>query len=643
MLHKPLGTLSSAINTKWVVLILLQALVLVSFAGHRTWRQSSATCISCHSDVAEMTRLGYPDLVVTPEMVANQSGCYLAECRDCHLGDGRARDKDKAHQGMLKMIIVGDDLETKDRKDFYPGALARTGDNRIFELLPKVERDGRLATLPVRNLLWHDRDPDTFNFDPDIARRTCGKSGCHADQVEQFTTTIMGTNFRQRTMRTWTDPYGPHNCGPSFADLPPMEILDAAGFDYTNTVRIAANLNMDFSREQAEVRQRTCNTCHTGCLDCHYSPQTGEAHHFDRYPSPETCLSGGRSTSMCHAGAAHSRRGETYVGGDYAIPFGMESDVHYDLGIRCIDCHLMGEKGMGDMERRATCGGCHVAVEEAHEKSIHKNMDCATCHVNELGGYQLTIWGPGYVGYDWNPFYKYGLYYGIQSPPILMRDQKDIWMPVKVMPHSVSNIKNHVPPSDGIRFRWPGGETRDPYYVVGTVDGLPANNNHLLWIEFQQVAHPFGPSRSCDSCHQDQQRTRSEWEFMEDQGALETFTGSYEIVADSQGLTVKDLRADSTVIPFEGYELSDFASWLYVRDRWQAPGDFGIPGTPPRVSESRLLYEQRVRQVEMIDVKASSRELDGHRRYRDLRAAALHAYEKPEPLAALAQWIENQP
>ena len=172
----------------------------------------------------------------------------------------------------------------------------------------------------------------------------------------------MGTNFRQRTMQTWTEPYGPHNCGPSFADLPPMEVLNAAGFDYTNTDRIAADLRMDFSKQQAEDRQRTCNTCHTGCLDCHYSPKRGEAHHFARKPSPETCGGGGRSTSMCHAGAAHSRRGETYVGGDYSIPFGMSADTHYDLGVACIDCHLLGEKGMGDMERRATCGGCHVAT-----------------------------------------------------------------------------------------------------------------------------------------------------------------------------------------------------------------------------------------------------------------------------------------
>jgi hypothetical protein len=643
MLHKPPGTLSAAINKKWIALILLQALILLSFAGHWSWRKSSATCIHCHADAEEMERLGHPELLINQEMVADQSGHFLAECRDCHLGDGRSMDKDKSHRGMLKMIIVGDDLRAKDRRTHYPGALSPTGENRIFELLPKVMRDGRLASLPVRNLLWHDRDPDTFNFDPDIARLTCGKSGCHPDQVNQFTTTVMAANRRQRTMRTWNDPYGPHNCGPSFADLPPAEVLTATEFDSTNTKRIAADLNMPFSREQAEDRQRTCNTCHTGCLDCHFSPRAGEPHRFERTPSPETCGGGGRSTSMCHSGASHSRRGETYVGGDYSIPFGMTPDVHYELGIGCTDCHLMGEKGMGDMERRATCGGCHVAVEEALAKSIHKNMDCAACHINELGGYQLTVWGPGYVGYEWNPFYKYGLYYGIQSPPILMRDQKDVWMPVKVMPHSVGNIKTDVAASEGIRFRWPDGETRDPYFVIGTVDGLPANNKHLLWLEFQQAAHPFGPSRSCENCHQETQRCRSRWEFIEDQGALESFTGGYEVVADGMGLAVTDLRADGPVTPFEQYTLSDFAAWIYVRDHWRMPGDFKIPGPPHKVAESRVLYNERFKQIEIVDDNARRRDLNDHRRYRELRAAALHGYEQPETLAALNQWIDNAP
>lgn len=93
-------------------------------------------------------------------------------------------------------------------------------------MLPKIKENSELNLHhKVRNLLWHDRNPESFNFDPEIIKKTCGKRGCHAEELKQFRTTIMGVNFRQRTMISWLEPYGPHNCGPSFADVPPEEIL----------------------------------------------------------------------------------------------------------------------------------------------------------------------------------------------------------------------------------------------------------------------------------------------------------------------------------------------------------------------------------------------------------------------------------
>jgi len=77
----------------------------------------------------------------------------------------------------------------------------------------------------IRNILWHDKDTNSFNFDPELAKKTCSKRGCHSEELKQFKTSIMARNFRQRTMKTWLKPYGPHNCGPSFADLPPQEVL----------------------------------------------------------------------------------------------------------------------------------------------------------------------------------------------------------------------------------------------------------------------------------------------------------------------------------------------------------------------------------------------------------------------------------
>ena len=436
----------------------------------------------------------------------------------------------------------------------------------------------------------------------------------------------MATNLRQRTMKTWMDPYGPHNCGPSFADLPPREILQASGFDYQNTEKIRQNLNIPFTRKQAEDKQRICNTCHAGCLDCHFAPQADQSHRFSKTPKSESCSGFGRS-SICHSGSMESRRGETYVGGDYAIPSGMASDVHYKNNIHCIDCHATGKKGMGDMQRKADCQDCHMAIEEAHAKGIHKNLDCAACHVNALGGYQITIWGPGFFADTKNPFYKYGLYYGIQKPPILMKDQQGIWMPVKVMPHAVGNIKQKVQPSSQVNFRWPAGETRDAYYIVGTFDGLPENNNHLLWLEIQQTAHPFGKGRSCESCHREQQTSMSTWEFLDGQGTEETFTGAYEIVADPMGLFIQNMRNTSPIRVFEDYNLSDFASWVYLKDKWRMKGDFSIKTDESKYRLYLDKYQTLAAKLKKIDQNVETLNPKTLRRYQNIKGAVLHNIE----------------
>jgi hypothetical protein len=624
MLLKKLGTISSYLNKKVILLLVLQAGIIISFSGYYAWNQSSAECVRCHSDREKLTELGHPEFYVTPEMVSEQSKHTTAECKDCHLGNGRATDKDKAHAGMLKMLVIGDEADLKQRKVFYPSSLQPTGGDRLFELIPKMATDGGFRyPYEVRTVLWHDRNPETYNFDPKLSRKTCAKSGCHPEELKQFSTTLMGTNFRQRTMKTWMDPYGPHNCGPSFADLPPQEILKASGFDYLNTEKIRQNLNVSFTRNQAEDKQRICNTCHAGCLDCHFAPQADQPHRFSKTPKSESCSGFGRS-SMCHSGSMESRRGETFIGGDYAIPSGMEPDVHYKNNIHCIDCHATGKKGMGDMQRKADCQDCHTGIEAAHAKSIHKNLDCAACHVNALGGYQITIWGPGFFADTKNPFYKYALYYGIQKPPILMKDQQGIWMPVKIMPQAVGNIKQEVPPSSKVNFRWPGGETRDAYYIVGTFDGLPENNNQLLWLEIQQASHPFGKGRSCESCHREKQTSVSTWEFLDGQGTEETFSGAYEIVADQSALFIQNMRNTSPIRLFEDYNLSDFASWLFLKDKWKMKGDFSIKADETKYRLYLDKYQTLVAKLKKLDQNAETLDPKTLRSYKNIKGAALH-------------------
>ncbi|RMG67851.1 MAG: cytochrome C [Nitrospirae bacterium] len=634
-----IGRISSLLNRRVVLILTLQFVLLVVLLGYRHWQDSSAECIRCHSNKKLLKELNAEWAYVTLKEVQKESKHPNILCRDCHLGNGRAKDKDTAHRGMLKMLIVGMNGELLPRKQGYPGPLRETGDDRMFALMPKELYEGDLYMLEeVRNILWHDHDPKTLGFDPKIAERTCGRPDCHPDELKQFRTTIMGRNYRQRTMRTWLKPYGPHNCGPSFADLQPPAVLDRADFDYKNTEEIMENLNVPFSKGQAEDKQKFCNVCHAGCLDCHFTPSNKQGRHaFSRTPPPESCLGYGRSASQCHPGAMVSRRGETYIGGDYSIPQGMSPDVHYKLGITCVDCHPPGEKGMGDMERAATCQDCHIETEEAHAGSIHRNMDCATCHVRSLGGYQLTVWGPGRVAERPNPFHKYSLYYGIQEPPIIIKDQKGRWMPVKLWPHSVGNIKRDVPSSGSIKFRWPNGETRDAYYIVGTFDGLPENNKHLLWIEIEQAAHPFQRARDCDSCHASEtQISYSTWEFNDYDGA-DSFRGNHKIVADSRGLRFVDIKNTTPIRLLPGARLTDFATWLYLKDKWEMPGDFSIKTDRNRYRIYKERFENLMKRIKRIDELSKDFSKKKKRLWKELRSAAIHDPDRAEEILSKFQ------
>ncbi len=600
-----LGKISDFATPLTITLFFLQFILVIGFFGYNYYMDSSEGCIQCHSSKEKMASLGYPQFYVTIEEVRKQSGHKTVFCRDCHLGNGRTTDKDRAHKSMLKPIFVTEDAEYVDRVKVYGkeeyelNKIEPKGKDALFELLPKKRENGEIVLHPkIRNILWHDRNPYTFNFDPKILEKTCGKRGCHTEELKQFKTTIMGTNFRQRTMRSWIEPYGPHNCGPSFADLPPEEILKSAGFDFTNTEKIRKEINIPFTNEQAIAKQRLCNICHAGCLDCHYAPSKEKGSHaFIKVPDSYSCMGRGRGNSVCHTGSAHSRRGETYIGKFYAIPQGRKPDIHFTKGIHCVECHQTGKKGMGDIQRKATCGDCHVEIEKAHARSIHKNLTCTACHVTKAGGYQLTVWGKGYIGETPNPFKKYSLYYGIQKPLILMKDQKGKWFPVKIFPHSVGNIKKDISPT-GLKFRWTNGDTRDMYAILGTMDELPSGNKHLLWLQIEEVAHPLGKARDCKSCHRESQNSVSTWQYEDTQGA-EPFKGGYKIVADKRGLRLKDFWYEGIKL-LPGFEVTDFASWIYFTDKWFISGDFSIRVDKDKYRKYEKIYKEKLDNIKKL-------------------------------------------
>ncbi len=190
-----------------IILIVQLALVLVFISLYRGY-QSSDKCVSCHADKARMTKFGYAELTMTREQVQKESRHPNTECRDCHLGNGLSGDPDRAHKGMLKLIVLDNDLNVIPRKG-HVARLLPAGDDRQREMLPRLP-DGSLD-YTVGTLLWQDRSPVTLGYDPALARKTCGKSACHPEEVKQFSTSVMGANFRQRSMRTWNDIHGPNN------------------------------------------------------------------------------------------------------------------------------------------------------------------------------------------------------------------------------------------------------------------------------------------------------------------------------------------------------------------------------------------------------------------------------------------------
>jgi hypothetical protein len=190
-----------AILTAQLVFVLL---FITLYSGYH----SSDRCVKCHADAMKMAGLGYPQFVMTREQVQKEARHPNTECRDCHLGNGLSGDPASAHQGMLKLIVLDNNLDIMTRKG-HVKQLLPAGDDRLREMLPRLA-DGSLD-YDVGTLLYHDRNSETLGYDPVIAKKTCGKSNCHPDQVKQFNTSIMGSNFRQRSMRVWNDIHGPNN------------------------------------------------------------------------------------------------------------------------------------------------------------------------------------------------------------------------------------------------------------------------------------------------------------------------------------------------------------------------------------------------------------------------------------------------
>jgi hypothetical protein len=136
-----------------------------------------------------------------------------------------------------------------------------------------------------------------------------------------------------------------------------------------------------------KVFEASCRTCHASCGDCHVrGPATGgigsgllRGHRFVKKDEGKTCAS-------CHGERVYSE----FTGG-----YGGSPDVHFEKGMRCLDCHKKAEfHGDGkayaskrEVADRPACVKCHnklgqeplLTTRIAHTTHRDK-VSCHGCH-----------------------------------------------------------------------------------------------------------------------------------------------------------------------------------------------------------------------------------------------------------------------
>ena len=583
------------------LLFIIAALFIVSNKANAQQKPlDKDSCLDCHANSTKMKDMGFPQLTVTNEDAQRQAK-MPASCTDCHLGNPSDSTKEGAHKGLLRLYYVkskGLQAVTRDKLEKYkPESIEPRGKNPVVELLPKVEKDGKSVKDPeVATILFHDKNPEDLSFNYPVQEKTCG--ACHPKQVKELRKTAMGHNAKQMLYKTWTDKkVGPHNCGVWFVD----------GYE-----EIAKNTKVPFTKEMSAINQKACNICHVGCLDCHYAPKKKDpsdptlgSHTFTKNVSAQSCYGGGRG-SVCHAGPEDRRRGAGYIGGHYSNPAGASPDIHYSKGLLCTDCHDTAAKDKnllhGQVKRQASCSKCHDSAVKSVAKSVHRKVSCEACHVQDVGAYTGTFWGPGKMAGIKTPFFKYKEYYGVMREPILIKDQKGRWIPVKPYAMAVMNQKADGGLKPGLAWRFPKNlpdleRTDDAYAFVGLLSGLPANDNALAWIQMDKMSHKYGKARKCESCHtkDGEQRQDVSWKYA-DAGA-EPFEGKHTVIANKNGLFIKDMQATTEIKVKEGWKIEDFAPWYYLKDKWQVKGNFSIPAVKKKAvyGKEQSRYENAIK------------------------------------------------
>ncbi len=596
-------------------------LILVAFSLQAY--DAKSTCVKCHSDRELLKKLGAPQMYMDPAKVdeeVNMAG--EPTCVDCHLGNNRTMDMEKAHRGLLKPFYAAIGKHHKyqyiDRSVTNYDRILPKGKKRFAVLMrkPTNEAKKKYGIKKLLQLHYHDRDTATFAFNIKIAEKTCGK--CHEEEVNDYKHTSMALSMYQRAFQDWTkSPPGPQNCGVWFAD---------------NYETIKGECTRNYTREMANSATRGCNKCHTSCLDCHYAgyKKSATSHKFLEKPEAMSCYGGGRGT-ICHAGPMDRRRGAGYMRQEFAFPAGeLPDDVHNKNGVTCLDCHTQHNHDFGHLasaDARKSCSKCHNEIVQAVSTSRHKNVDCSSCHVQKVGAYQFTFWGPGLYTGMFNVFTKHKQYYGVRSEPLLVKHpSRGVWIPVKPYPMAVLNISKDVKPTGLMVRSIPHTKVKghpeigepeefvvertpdkinDLYIITGTFDGLKYNNKMLAWIQMDKMSHALGKGRNCESCHNSHDQISTTWyTYLNMKDVKKPFSGSYIVKATKDGITFTGFENHTPIIPRDGRKIEDFAPFLSVPEAWNVRGiDFSIPFDETEYERELNLYNMVYAEIHQLRMK----------------------------------------
>lgn len=604
----------------------MRALLLLCFfvfvgAFYSHGYDDKSSCVKCHSDKEMLTKLGYPQMYLDPKKVEEETRMPGVACVDCHLGNPNSMDKNEAHKGMPRPFYaaIGKNhkYEAVGREVTNFAPIVPKGEKRITYLIQQVTEEikQKYGINRLMQLYYHDHDNKTMAYSPKIAQETCGK--CHPKEQQDYDKSSMGLNKYQRAYKKWNEKVpGNQNCGVWWED---------------NYEDIKGQSTKEFTKKMSEGLTRGCNKCHASCLDCHYQGhQKSEARHvFAKKPDKLSCYGSGKG-EICHSGPMDRRRGAGYLREEFAYPYGvLKTDIHAQKGIECTQCHKMKDHSYGHLaskDAKDSCQNCHKEIVLAVKKSNHKNVDCTSCHIKEVGAYQFTFWGPGMSEGQYNIYTKHKEYYGIRTLPTLIKHPAtNIWIPVKPYPMGVMNMKVEAPktgltpriiPKTTIKgvteigqpesfiVERKADQVNDFYISLGNFSGFEDNDNMSAWIQMDKMSHGIGKARDCQSCHSSHDQVAySDFKFDVANVVKKPFTGSYTIKVGKDGITFSDLKY-SEIVPVDGRKITDFAPFTKGIEMWNVKGiDLSIPFNEKRYGKEKNTYDALLAKLDQLSQK----------------------------------------